>query len=279
MKRFLMCLTVAITLCMACTPEGDADKVVLFVSPNTKEAISGDKIYFDITSRTINEELVRIEVMTFDRVAGSVNIFSSEPKTQNYSYRLIYEIPNYVEDQNVEFTFTATDNLGYVQDLHISVLVHSNSSAIEELTGISLYSPRSTKSDAFSFRLMQSIDSSAEEESDIYVVDAEASSEELSGSWASGTGLRFCKANNFNYAMATYQSVAAVYTNSVTTPIVSDLAIDDIIFVGGEAEAVAIVRIVNIYDVEGVENDRYDISIKSVVTDFTADVEQPSQDV
>lgn len=148
--------------------------------------------------------------------------------------------------------------------MHISVLVHSNSSAIEELTGVSLYSPRSMKNDAFSFKLMQSIDSSMDDEADIYVVDTEATSDMLSGIWASGTGLRFCKANNFNYASATHQSVAAVYANSVTLPMVSELAIDDIIFVGSDNEAVAIIRIVNIYDVEGVENDRYDISIKSL---------------
>jgi hypothetical protein len=120
------------------------------------------------------------------------------------------------------------------------------------------------KNDAFSIKLMQSIDSSMGDEADIYVVDTEATSNMLSGIWASGTGLRFCKANNFNYASATHQSVAAVYANSVTLPMVSELAIDDIIFVGSDNEAVAIIRIVNIYDVEGVENDRYDISIKSL---------------
>lgn len=264
MERFLSCLCALVMFCVACTSENDADPVLLYVSPNTLEATAGDKIYFDITARTINQELVRIEAMTFDKKAGSVSIFNAEPQAQRYSYRLIYEIPNYNEDQSVEFSFFATDNLGNIQDMHISVLVHSNSSAIEELTGVSLYSPRSMKNDAFSFKLMQSIDSSMDDEADIYVVDNEATSDMLSGIWASGTGLRFCKANNFNYASATHQSVAAVYANSVTLPMVSELAIDDIIFVGSDNEAVAIIRIVNIYDVEGVENDRYDISIKSL---------------
>lgn len=272
MKRLLMCLCAVVTMCMACTAEDDANQVVIFVSPNTQETTAGDKIYFDITARTINQELIRIEAMTFDKAEGSTTIFSAEPKTQKYSHRLIYDVPNYHEDQSIEFTFVATDNLGNVQDMHISVMVHSNSSTIEELTGVSLYSPRSTKNDAFSFRLMQSISSKEVEGVDIYVVDAEEGSESLSGTWASGTGLRFCKANNFNYASASEQSVTVVYANSVTNPTVSELSIDDIILVGDDKEAYAVIRIANIYDAEGVEDDRYDISIKSIKTISTEDI-------
>ena len=140
---------------------------------------------------------------------------------------------------------------------------------MNELTGIALYSPHSGKNDGFSFKHQQSINSktATDEELDIYVKSQqEECSDLLSGSWASKTGLRFCKVNSFNYASATPQSVATIFLNSTTEPEIENLEIGDIIFVGRDNEAVAVIRVVNIYDGEGVKDDRYEVSMKIVAT-------------
>ena len=81
MKRLLMCLCAVVTMCMACTAEDDANQVVIFVSPNTQETTAGDKIYFDITARTINQELIRIEAMTRPKVQQPSLVLNLKPRS------------------------------------------------------------------------------------------------------------------------------------------------------------------------------------------------------
>lgn len=54
--------------------------------------------------------------------------------------------------------------------------------------------------------------------------------------------------------------------------------IDDIILVGNQSDAFGVIKIINIYDEEGVDYDRYDINIK-IANIVTGDVPDDTQDV
>lgn len=275
MKRILgKLLWIIMASVVACTNENDADPILIYITPNRLEAQADDKIYFDIESKAVEGVLTQFEVSTFDKEFGSQKIYSTEPDSQTFSHRLIHTLPNYTEEQTVEFTFTAYDNLGNRKDYRLDMLVYADTSHVEELTGITLYSPYSGKNDGFSFDMLQSINSSRVESEvlDLYIAKSEADSTKLSKCWKSNTDIRFCRINNFNYAAATHQSISAVYSSSITDVMVDNLSIDDIIFVGRNKKAMAVIRIVNIYDEDGVEYDRYDINMK-VLTDTLSDAE------
>lgn len=251
----------------ACERDSEADNVVIFVKPSATTVNSGEKIYFDITSKTINQRLSRLTIASFDSINGEELLYDEELTEQSISFRYVYEAP-IVESPtlDVELTFTAWDNLGNTQWIRYKVEVVSASEGLNELTGIALYSPYSHKEDGFSFRLMQRVKSSEAEDADVDIyVEADATNENRLGrSWGSKTGVRFCKANTFNYAAASQLSIESVYNNSITSAKISDLAIEDIILVGDDHGAIAAIRIVNIYDDEGSAFDRYDISMKSL---------------
>ena len=263
-KSYIFALFFALGLFVSCSDMDDADPVVLFVTPNTYEAVSNDAIYFDISSWTTNQQIVLFEVVSFDKIYGSQNLFKAEPMVQNYDYRFTYRLPIYLEDQSVEFTFSVTDNLGNRQDLSVVISVSSDDMPLTELTGITLYSPLSQRNDAFSFELLQSVSTKRVDASlcDIYVPNVNEESDVLPRLWASNTDLCFAKMNNFVYPKATYKSVVTVYENAVVSPVVEDIAIDDIIIVGRNGSAIAAIRVANIYDGEGINEDRYDICIK-----------------
>lgn len=263
-KSHIFTLLMFFGFAVSCNDMDEADPVILFVTPNTTGATANDAIYFDISSWAENSQIVRIEVVSFDRTYGSQVVYSDEPMVQKYDYRFTYRLPIYFEDQSVEFTFYATDGLGNRQDMSVSISVRSADQSIEELSGITLYSPLSGRSDAFSFELLQSVNTQNVDASlcDIYVPLADAGSDVLPRSWASNTDLRFSKVNNFAYSKATYKSVVTVYENAVISPMVEDLSNEDIIIVGRNGRAIAIIRIANIYDGEGVSEDRYDINMK-----------------
>lgn len=251
----------------ACERESEADNVVIFIKPSATTVNGGEKIYFDITSKTINQQLSRLTIASFDCINGEVLLYDEELTEKSISLRYVYEAP-IVESPtlDVELTFTAWDNLGNTQWIRYTVEVVSAAEGLDELTGIALYSPNSHKEDGFSFRLMQRVKSSEAEDTDVDIyVEADASDESRLGrSWGSKTGVRFCKANTFNYAAASQLSIESVYNNSITSAKISDLAIEDIILVGDDHGAIAAIRIVNIYDDEGSAFDRYDISMKSM---------------
>lgn len=272
-KSHIFTLLMFLGIAVSCNDMEDADPVILFVTPNTTEAVANDAIYFDISSWTINSEIVLFEVISFDKTYGSQEVFRAEPMTQNYDYRFTYRLPMYFENQSVEFTFYATDNLGNRQDISVSIEVCSDDRLIDELSGITLYSPRSGRSDAFSFELLQSVNTQNVDASmcDIYVPMVDAESDLLPRSWASNTDLRFSKVNNFAYSKATYKSVVTVYENAVISPMVEDLSNEDIIIVGRNGKAIAVIRIANIYDGEGVSEDRYDINMKVLPKDDMGD--------
>ena len=269
MKNFLCCLLMAITLATSCMNEDDATPVVIYVTPNSYEATSNDKIYFDIVSNTINETITLFEIATFDKDSGLKTVYSSRPSSKQFTYRFEYTLANYPEDITIEFVFSAVDNINNRQEIRVPILVRGNATSVDELTGVAIYSPSSGKNDGFSFKHKQSVNSNTatDEELDIYVKpQADENSELLSRCWASKTGLRFCKFNNFDYASASLQSVAAVFSTSTTEPEIDNLEIGDIVFVGQEKVAIAVIRVVNIYDGNGVSDDRYEISIKIVGT-------------
>lgn len=266
MKKIFSILLVLAAFCSACEKDTDADDVVIFVTPSATTAVGGQKIYFDITSQTINSYVRLLEVESFDSVNGEQLLYSEEFSAKSISERYIYDVPNIdAANLEVELTFTAEDNLGNRQWMRHKIQITSDSKGLDELTGITLYSPFSNKEDAFSFRLMQKIKSREAQEGDvdIFVKADSLNTSTLCRSWGSETGLRFCRTNSFNYASASQFAIESVYNNSVTSATITELEIDDIILVGDDEGAIAAIRIVNIYDDEGSERDRYDISMKT----------------
>lgn len=278
-KSHIITLMMLIGIAVSCSDMEDADPIILFVTPNTTEATANDAIYFDISSWAENSQIVLFEVVSFDKTYGSQVVYREEPMVQSYDYRFTYRLPMYFENQSVEFTFYATDKLGNRQDFRVLISVSSGDRVIEELSGITLYSPLSERNDAFSFELLQSVNTENVDASlcDIYVPMPDIESDILPRSWASNTDLRFTKVNNFAYAKATYKSVVTVYENAVLSPVVNELANEDIIIVGRGGVAIAVIRIANIYDSEGVSEDRYDINMKVLPVDDTDDI--PTEDV
>ena len=264
MNKILISLLLSL-LAVSCYNEDDASDIVIFVTPSTTTAKGGEKIYFDIEAKTIHEQLVSFKVETFDNINGESLLYSQQLSQNRFNYRYVYDVPNITTPSlDIEMVFSAEDNLGNVQRIKLDLHVESSDERLAELTSISLYSPFSGKEDAFSFKLKQRIKSSESSDADldIVIIGDSTNYDKLSRKWGSRTDKRFCRANNFNYAAASKQSLEAVYNNSVTSATIDNIDIDDIILVGSQSGVIAVIKITNIYDEEGAEYDRYNINIK-----------------
>ena len=84
----------------------------------------------------------------------------------------------------------------------------------------------------------------------------------LSRQWRSQSGLQFVRYNDFNFPAATVKYLHDSYLAGNKFSSVSNLNTGDIILVGRGNEAIGVFQIQNIYDEEGYENDRYELTFK-----------------
>ncbi len=266
MKKTIILLVSAILL-HACKQE-DADQIVILVQPSSKTVTASENMYFDINARTVNKAIVRVDISSFDAVNGLQQICTLNPDSKIYTGRYYYRAPDIpVDTLDTEFVFSTSDNLGYETELAVKIKITGNTALLQESSGITLYTPHSSKQDALSLKSCNPLISSVAgtDEADIYVYANDSTAKEtMTGQWRSGTGLKFSKFNNFDYASATEHSLESVYASSVKYDNVTDLQVDDVIIVGDDTAAAGVIKVIGIFDESGFENDRYLINVKTV---------------
>lgn len=259
MKKILYMLI--LLLSAAGCSEKDASIVVLHVVPTSTTSDSGDKFYFDINAKTLNQSISSVKGLCYDPTNGETIILDEKPGTKTYSKRHVCSTPIILKDSaDVNYRFTATDNAGESCTINLSVRVYKGAGhqLLSEKSGITLYSPLSGKNDGFSFVNEQplKVTDSPEDKVDIRMT---------STGWDTMTNIVFTRANNYDYSGATQASLRAVFENSVRTRAVENLKIDDIILVGRDStdknnvyhlETLAAIKIMAVYDEEGDINDR-----------------------
>lgn len=267
MKKTILPVVLAAILAGGCTSEKDASQVLLFVSVSERSVNSGENIYFDIEARTLHETIEQIEINTFDSSNGFRELYTENPGTPTYKKQYTYLAPDITSDSLcVEIRIRATDNLGYEQESRKNITVWSHTALLEEISGITLYSPHSGKPDGFLLTTVQPLlcETSAPEEIDLYLYAAsDESPETLPREWRTQNDLLFSKANSFDYASANRSGLKATYQNAVKYNYVKDLETDDLILVGRE-EVWGIIKIVGIFDEDGSVNDRYILNLKKL---------------
>lgn len=273
MKRILTYLLLVLTAA-GCGMDDDASTVILYVTPSAGTVNSGEKIYFDIDARTLNNEITEFRVSSFDAVEGETEIMTTNPGSKSYSHKLTYVAPAVISDSaKVEIIFHASDETGASSTVSYMIKVMDGEGGmLAEKSGITLYSPLSGNNDGFSFRTLQPLKASDadEEDVDLYFM-LESQEDSFPMRWGTKTDIVFSKANNYDYASATRNGLRSVLKNSIRTNTVDNLSIDDVILVGREErtdssyrlDAVGAMKVIAIFDEEGTSLDRMLLNIKT----------------
>ena len=101
MRIRLSVIAAIVMMTAGCVSEKDASDVILFVEPSAYTAVSGDAIYYDITSWTIHESLAEITFTTFDSSRGEQLVHTEQVGTKRYSGSFTYEVPSIDADSLV----------------------------------------------------------------------------------------------------------------------------------------------------------------------------------
>lgn len=224
------------------------------------------KIKIEISS--IDTELSRLAISSYDNLRGNISLLDSALSTKKLSYEYLYKVPMLPRDSvTVTLRIAASDKNGYTQEVSRRLFIIAQDYRLEEVAGITLYTneikdhPNGICLEDLRPLTVSMADSAA---IDIYTYVDEDHPETLTKEWRSNTDIYFARANQFDYANATNRSVAEAFGNAVANPRISRIEKDDIILVGRGNQAVGAIKVVQLYDEPGSENDRYLINIKKI---------------
>ena len=263
--RQLFIIIVVLCTIIGCTSEKDASDVVLLLDQSALKVTEGDAVRFGIETWTVHDRLERMDISSYDKENGKVDLVSVPLSSVRYEGEYFYRAPEIDSDSLViELSFTVHDNLSNSRTMRAWLTIVAEDAVLDEAaTSVLMYSPESGKPDGFSLTTLQPLYVSASEDSDVDIyVPAGQDSDVMSDGWLSKSGLKFARMDGIDYPTITRNRLWTLYSNAVKTDAVNGIAVGDVIMVGTDAVALGIILVTGVFDEEGTESDRYMFNIK-----------------
>ena len=269
MKKIFLILT-SVLLLASC--EKQSELVTIMEIDNVKwqkEYIpSGTDLHFVIDaesqSSTIQRVIISASDIEFrDRIILD-SVLAMPLKRAQVSY--YYTLPYYKDTTSVKFNGSAYDAAGRVNSFPITVQVASGATPIRPIDAVTLYSAASGGKSAFSLANMQTeyLGTDSTVVSWFDMLNETADPDAISCSWHSESEIKFSRAEGFNFAEATAQSLADTWKNLTGSTTIKNLKADDILLIGKRDKVLGAIKILSIHDEPGTASDRYIFSLKVI---------------
>lgn len=267
-RPFSLLITLLALLLASVSCEKEVSEVNIFVNrADEYEQVSPEQyILFHIKAFSEHSMVHRIDCKSFDSENGVQTVFDTvvSAKQVEFDYAVWTQVYTTSENMDVKYTFTAYTPDGastsFVQ--HVHVIGNVPLVAYEDLV---MYSSCTQKGNGLSLEwvepvIIQTADTSSVDVYDYHRPDLDSCV--LSREWRSMTGLKFVRFNDFNFPAATVKYLQDAYVAGNSYSSVNNLNVGDIILVGRLDRAIGVFMIHQIYDEEGVDNDRYVLTFK-----------------
>lgn len=264
--------SVILTLCpllTSCDDDEAGDPVFITTDiMGTTNVYSNAYKRIKIEVNSSSTELERLRISSYDNIRGNVSLLDSAVSGRSLYHEYLYKVPMLSRDSvTVNLKIEATDRNGFTQTLSRRLFVIAKDYKLEEVSGITLYTNEiKDHPNGYCLADMRPLIVSMADSADIdiYTYVDENAPETLTREWRSNTDIYFARANQFDYANATNRSVAEAFGSAVANPRISRIESDDIILVGRGNKAAGVIKVIQLYDEPGAENDRYLINIKKI---------------
>ena len=270
MKQIFSLLILSLLL-FSCSEDDTNEGTPVFISTDIMGNITVySNTYKKITvaANSTDSELSKLKITSFDNQRGDVVLLDSAISGTDLRYEFLYHVPMLQRDSTqMKMTFAVSNRNGYTQELVRNMTVVLRDYKLEEVSGITLYAVENgDHANGLNLEYMRPIIVSMSDSADIdlYTYLDEENPEPLSREWRSNTDIYFARANNFDYANATNRSVTETFGSAVANPRINQIQKDDIILVGRGNRALGVIKVAQLYDESGTENDRYIINVKRI---------------
>ncbi|MCX6297193.1 MAG: hypothetical protein NTX97_14270 [Bacteroidetes bacterium] len=227
----------------------------------------GDLITFCITVNS-DVQLSRFSITAQPDNQIPFTLLDTAITTKGTQFNYYYQLPLSLVGKSVVFDFKAEDQNGMtggaIKRVYI-LAVPTTETILTETSGHRLYSNLSTNPDAYDLETNSGVFSTVADSTLRDIQDYSGTDTVLSGLWKSPAGGKFVLFNGFDYANATDSSAIHAYVSGVKLTIINNLQIGDIIITklgSMTANKYAVIRITDIVDILGKNNDYYEFTIK-----------------
>lgn len=237
----------------------------------TKKQVLESGSKYELLVRATNHwgvNFSHLKITSFDQERSNVLVLDTIVSGDKLDLSHIYTVPYLSKDSaDISFTIDLSDEAGHTLTwtFRNKYIIKQNDRVLVPQTGIIMYAfEQNNKGTGYSFDrqsvIMTSLADSAEV--DMYAYQEAGNGDALSRVWETQTGVYFIKNNSFDYARATYNSVANTYRSSTGYHKVNNLQTGDIILVGKGTTPIGVICVQGVYDEPGTDLDRYVFDIK-----------------
>lgn len=258
----LFCASVVIS---SCKKEEDPPYLTLTPSSVSLDVPPGSLIEFRVRAYAGDNELRNLLITEKPENSVTTTIKDTTLYGETADFFYIYSVPNAGIEQLL-LRFTIYDRNGKSNSTIVQVNIDGNT-FLNQTTGHQLRNLHNTINDAFDISEVTvfSLDAPGADSTLTDIVEYSPTNDgSLSKTWTSYTGIKFVRNNDFNYAEATAASAENTFNSSSQQLIITNLQTNDIIITKYDTvnNKYAVLRMVNIVDVDGVADDYYEFNLK-----------------
>lgn len=273
MKRInLILIIVSIVFVFSCEKDSNESNIRLTVSPDQSsiENSENNNYQFEITI-TSSESLKNFSI----HQSGSdvpVILIDSIISGLSFNCSFFYQIPAVpINVEELILTFKVRDAQNNESKIARRINVKDKTQLLSEYSGNVIHSALSGQLNAFNLELSQALNIALTPDSIIHFEDHSIDSihgQTLSREWISPMGCKFIRFEGFNYSKSTASMVQNAFYSGVKQDVISQLNEDDIIIIGKDDLALAVIYISQILDQDSTENDKYIFNYKPLLTNL-----------
>ncbi|MCD4697052.1 MAG: hypothetical protein K8S16_12520 [Bacteroidales bacterium] len=266
-KTFSFLLVLLIVIVAISCRKDNTSPIVFELYPKEPviEAAVGEKTIFNIEINGNDNILKEFTITQQEHINGIQTIFDTLINSSTFNYDFVYDVPVFTDSTLISLIFKVKNDQSEDITLSRRIRVLGDNILLEESTGHVMFSALSGNYSAFNLDWLQPLSVNDNSDSLLHFADHSIDSvhfNTLSREWYSPAGLRFVQFEGFSYPEATQSMLQNAYTYGIKLSSVDELENDDILIIGREEEALAVIYIVQILDTDTTLNDKYLFNLK-----------------
>lgn len=270
---YLVAITLGLVLTTACKKNKEEPPVII-ISPSQLQIIGNvnDLVTFQIQIKT-NVKLSRFIIKSQPDNQIPTTLLDTSITTKGASFNYYYRLPENLAGKSTTLSFKAVDENGLTNEnfrvVYINPLPVITPIALTETAGHRMYRFRASNFDAYNLETNSGVFSMIADSTSRDIQDlTDTTNTTLSRNWqspAKGNFILYTGGTGFDYANATDSTTIGAYNAGLKASLLFNLQVGDVIITklgSVSSNKYVVLRLTNISDDVGKNNDYYEFSIK-----------------
>jgi hypothetical protein len=235
-------------------------------------ADTGEIVHYIVNASGYKGNNLKTFKITWSTETSATQTFldSTLSNTSSLYYEFDFKVPQFTDTTEISLIFYIADADGNYLKVKRVLWVQTYSESgtlLTEYSGNTIYSDPNYHGNAFDLLNCKLLSSGYSDSSQMHIMTVldTTNTEKLTRKWISPAGLKFVSFSGLNYASASEQTVKAAYEAGIKMDFISNISENDIYLTkisSSNSTKYIVIRVMNVYDNTGSENDMYIFNVK-----------------